>query len=80
MLDNTDSRDLAKSDGMPLWELERLLQDMDNEPQWRREADKCADYYDHKQADAERVQRSIDLGEPLSITNLIQRTINGALG
>ena len=76
----TESRDMASGDGMPLYELERLLGDMEREPDWRPSANKCADYYDHKQADAERVQRSIDLGEPLSITNLIQRTINGALG
>lgn len=78
----TDSRDKAKAGngGMALHELERLLQDMENEPAWRPEADKCADYYDHKQATAERIARSQETGEPLSITNLIQRTINGALG
>ncbi len=77
---NEDSRDYAKKGGMGLFELERLLSDMDNEPQWRQMADKCADYYDHKQADSARIARSQDTGEPLSITNLIQRTINGALG
>ena len=76
----TESRDMASGDGMPLYELERLLGDMEREPDWRPSANKCADYYDHKQADADRVQRSIDTGEPLTITNLIQRTINGALG
>ena len=68
------------SGGMELRQLEQLLSDMDNEPQWRESANKCADYYDHKQASAERVQRSIETGEPLTIINLIQRTINGALG
>lgn len=76
----TEPRDYARGGGMPLHELERLLGDMEHEPNWRPEADKCADYYDHKQASLERIQRSQDLGEPLSITNLIQRTINGALG
>lgn len=75
-----EPRDYASAPGMPLHELERLLTDMEHEPNWRPEADKCADYYDHKQASIERIQRSTDLGEPLSITNLIQRTINGALG
>ena len=80
-MDMKDPRDLAAgSVGMGLLDLERLLGDMEHEPNWRSEADKCADYYDHKQASAERVRRSIELGEPLSITNLIQRTINGALG
>ncbi len=77
-----DPRDYASNaqGGMSLPQLERLLSDAENEPQWRAEADKCADYYDHKQASAERVARSQETGEPLSITNLIQRTINGALG
>lgn len=80
-MDYTDSRDLAAgAAGMPLHELERLLQDMENEPNWRPLANKCADYYDHKQADAKRIQRSEETGEPLVIMNLIQRTINGALG
>jgi hypothetical protein len=79
----TESRDLSGKegkDGMPLLELERRLSDMDNEPDWRPSSNKCADYYDHKQADAARIQRSQDTGEPLTITNLVQRTINGALG
>ena len=78
-MNGSDSRDLAGA-GMPLHELERLLGDMENEPNWRPEANKCADYYDHKQASAERIQRSLETGEPLTITNLIQRTVNGALG
>lgn len=76
----TESRDMASGDGMPLVELERLLGDMEREPDWRPSANKCADYYDHKQADAQRIERSRETGEPLTITNLIQRTINGALG
>lgn len=78
-MDYTDSRDIAGA-GMPLAGLERLLSDMENEPNWRPLANKCADYYDHKQASAERIQRSEETGEPLVIMNLIQRTINGALG
>jgi hypothetical protein len=80
---NDDSRDLSGKEGkggMELTRLEMLLSDMDNEPDWRPMANKCADYYDHKQADAEKLARVRDTGEPLTITNLIQRTINGALG
>ena len=78
-----DSRDLSGKEGkggMELPRLEMLLSDMDNEPDWRPMANKCADYYDHKQADAEKLARVRETGEPLTITNLIQRTINGALG
>ena len=77
---NTSDYDHAQKGGMQLHELEQLCSDMENEPQWRESANKCADYYDHKQASAERIERSRTTGEPLTIINLIQRTINGALG
>lgn len=81
MIDQSDSRDLAgRSGGMPLVELERVLGDIENEPNWRPQSDKCADYYDHKQSDAARLQRARETGEPMVTINLIQRTINGALG
>lgn len=78
-MDYSDSRDHAKG-GMPLHELERLLEDMENEPDWRPSANKCADYYDHKQSDQKRIERHSITGEPMVTVNLIQRTINGALG
>lgn len=74
-------RDQANgSGGMELHTLERMLSDMEHEPKWRESADKCADYYDHKQSSAARIERSAKTGEPMSTINLIQRTINGALG
>lgn len=76
----TDSRDYAKGTGMSLLDLEQRLADIENEPNWRPSADKCADYYDHKQSSAERLSRHADTGEPMVTINLIQRTINGALG
>jgi hypothetical protein len=81
MTEHPSDRDkAAKSGGMSLIDLEKMLADMEHEPQWRASANKCADYYDHKQASAERIDRSNDTGEPLVVINLIQRTINGALG
>jgi hypothetical protein len=77
----TDDRDLSKvTGGMPLLRLERWLSDMDNEPAWRPSANKCADYYDHKQSTAEQLQIAEETGERRVTINLIQRTINGALG
>lgn len=82
MNENTseNSRDLAKPGGMTLGKLELLLTDIRNEPLWRPLANKCAQYYDHKQASQEWINRTKITGEPLTIINLIQRTINGALG
>lgn len=79
-IDATGRDQATDSQGMPLHRLETLLSDMENEPQWRESANKCADYYDHKQSSAERIERSAKTGEPMSTINLIQRTINGALG
>ena len=76
-----NDRDHAgNSGGMPLHELERVLDDVENEPKWRASSDKCADYYDHKQSSAERIARHAETGEPMTTINLIQRTLNGALG
>lgn len=76
-----DDRDLSKvPGGMPLVRLERWLSDMDNEPSWRPSSNKCADYYDHKQSTAEQLEIAEDTGERRVTINLIQRTINGALG
>lgn len=78
---DTDPRDLAgQSGGMPLSKLELWLSDMDNEPPWRESANKCADYYDHKQSSQARIERHTRTGEPMTTINLIQRTVNGALG
>lgn len=73
-------RDKAKGDGMDLFALERLLEDISNQPDWRSLADKAAGYMDGKQLSAARLAQLEETGEPKTIVNLIQRTINGALG
>lgn len=79
MITETD-RDRAKAPGMELHQLERLIGDMENEPNWRPTARKCADYYDHKQSTAQQLADAEETGERRVTINLIQRTINGALG
>lgn len=74
-------RDKATGDGgMDLYALENLLADIQNQPEWRSSADKCAAYHDGKQLDGQRLADMEETGEPKTIVNLIQRTINGALG
>lgn len=73
-------RDHASGDGMPLHQLEDLLSDIQNQPEWRDRADKCAGYYDGKQLSSDRLAQMDETGEPRTIVNLIQRTVNGALG
>lgn len=73
-------RDKATGDGMDLHDLERLLQDIENQPDWRGLADKAAGYMDGKQLSADRLAQLEKTGEPKTIVNLIARTVNGALG
>lgn len=73
-------RDKATGDGMDLFALERLLQDIQNQPEWRTVSDKCAGYMDGKQLSGARLAELEETGEPKTIVNLIQRTVNGALG
>lgn len=92
MLDYTQSQSLVPSGGqgeltsrhprggMPLDKLEKFLGEIRDEPRWRREADKAADYYDGLQLESEVLARMQDRGiAPLS-RNLIGPTVDVVLG
>lgn len=92
MLDYTQSQSLVPSGGqgeltsrrprggMPLEKLEQFLGEIRDEPRWRREADKAADYYDGLQLDSEILEAMKDRGiAPLS-RNLIGPTVDVVLG
>lgn len=66
--------------GMDLMRLERILSDIQNEPNWRYEADKCSDYYDGNQLDAETISKLDDKGLGPLITNLVKPTVDAVLG
>lgn len=70
----------GKSAGMDTSDLQDLLQDIENQPDWRTKADKCAAYYDGKQMSGALMERMAKTGEPMTVVNLIGRTVNGALG
>ncbi|MDS1141722.1 hypothetical protein RE432_14870 [Pusillimonas sp. SM2304] len=70
----------ADRDALNVSQLERWLQEIRNQPEWRREADKCVDYYDGNQLDADTLQRLEDKGLGPLITNLIAPTVNAVLG
>lgn len=79
--DQGTERDKAKDKGaMGLLALERLVGDIQFQPQWRLQSDKCADYYDGWQLSASRIAEMEDAGMPVSVTNLIGRAVNSALG
>lgn len=66
--------------GMDLIQLERILSDVKNEPNWRYEADKACDYYDGNQLDAETLDKLNEKGLGPLITNLTKPTIDAVLG
>ncbi|KCV32915.1 hypothetical protein L490_5258, partial [Bordetella bronchiseptica 00-P-2796] len=87
LLDGSDSatahaRDQAPADAgaLSVSQLERWLDEIRNQPTWRREADKACDYYDGNQLDAETLARLEAKGLGPLVTNLIQPTVNAVLG
>lgn len=77
--DGQPDRDKAK-DGMDLHALEGLLADIQNQPEWRSDADRAARYYDGKQLTGQKLADMEEAGEPPTVVNLISGAINGALG
>lgn len=59
---------------------ERICRDIRNQPKWRIDSDKDADYYDGAQMDTTVLQRLKDAGIPAQDSNLIKPTINAVLG
>jgi hypothetical protein len=57
-----------------------ICEEIRQQPNWRTEADKCADYYDDNQLDAETLAELEARGMGPLINNLIKPTINVVLG
>ena len=75
------ARDHAPGNGaMDLGRLERILEDINNQPGWRAEADKSCDYYDGKQLDAETIEKLRERGLGELSQNLIKPTVDAVLG
>lgn len=56
------------------------LFEVKRQPAWRREADRCCDYYDGNQLDAKTLEILESRGQPPLITNLIKPSIDTVLG
>lgn len=74
------SPDELKNTALPREEVEQFLFEIRDQPHWRREADKCADYYDNNQLSQETVEKLRERGQPPLITNIIKPTIDTVLG
>lgn len=69
-----------KHGGLDLPRLEKLLSDIDQQPRWRVEAQRSADYYDGKQIEAAVLRVMNDRGMAPLIRNFIAPAIDGVLG
>ena len=65
---------------LPRAQVEMFLREIKHQPHWRREADRCVDYYDGNQLSPETVERLQDRGQPPLIANLIKPTVDTVLG
>jgi hypothetical protein len=65
---------------LPESQVQQYLWEIKHQPNWRREADTCADYYDGNQLSQELIEKLKDRGQPPLITNLIKPTVDTVLG
>nr|DAN02896.1 MAG TPA: portal protein [Caudoviricetes sp.] len=72
--------DELKNEALSREQVENFLFELKHQPNWRREADKCADYYDGNQLSQETLEILKDRGQPPLITNLVKPTIDTVLG
>ena len=68
------------ADQLSLQNLEKILQDAKNAPEWRTEAAKAMAYYDGNQISPEDAEKASDRGLPPLVRNLVGPTIDLVLG
>lgn len=66
--------------GLTFTRFGQIMTEIRDQPLWRSEADKCADYYDGNQLDADTVRLLEQRGMGPLIVNLIKPTIDMVLG
>lgn len=78
---NDRAKGVVADGGLPLKTLERFLEDLRFEPaNWRREADRAADYYDGNQLTQEVIEALEERGLGPLMRNLVSPTIDAVLG
>lgn len=73
-LDTPESLELTPA------EVQSMLNEVLNQPQWRSESDKCAEYYDGNQYDSDTLQALSSIGMSPMIENLVSPTVNAITG
>lgn len=72
--------DKTASSAMDVRALSQMMSDIDTQPDWRSLARTCMAYYDGDQLSPQVKQTLRDRGQPITVHNLIQPTINAVLG
>lgn len=75
-----ESGGVVKDGGLTPKEFLSFAYDIQHQPSWRVEADKCVDYYDNNQLDLETLQALQAKGMGPLITNVIAPIVNVVLG
>lgn len=78
--EGSDELILKPNEGLSVARLENFLDEIKDQPQWRRQADKEAEYYDGNQLTPEQIDEYEGRGFAPLITNLIKPTIDVVLG
>jgi hypothetical protein len=72
--------DELRDTSLPRADVENFMYELITQPAWRREADKCADYYDGNQLTEDLREKLQERGQPPLIDNLIKPTVDTVLG
>lgn len=78
--DGSQTPEDLENTALPRAHVEQFLMEIRHQPNWRREADRAADYYDGNQLSPETVEKLRERGQPPLITNLIKPSIDTVLG
>lgn len=78
--DGSQTPEDLENTALPRANVETFLLEIRHQPNWRREADRAADYYDGNQLSPETVEKLRERGQPPLITNLIKPSIDTVLG
>lgn len=68
------------NEALPRETVEQYMLEIRDQPAWRRESDRCVEFYDNNQLDAETLQTLEERGQPPLIDNYIKPAIDTMLG
>lgn len=77
---DTKAPEELKNEALPRQDVENMLWEIRQQPHWRKESDRCVDYYDNNQLSPETLEKLQERGQPPLISNFIKPTVDTVLG